>query len=193
MQELQGYVILAGMVAAAIAFAVFKSRRNTRRMSGAWGAAASVLTDPETQNEEHRTVLGGGYAGREVWAELTTTWASPGVQTSATHNTNYTVAMVADRGRATWSVRPAGDAWSVEASDPDVKEAIASSGILSELAIQPAPPPELSFDRAGTLKFHQLIVPVYHPGLAPTADDFRRQLDLLSRLADLNAKVNAPQ
>jgi hypothetical protein len=193
-EDLQGYLILAAMIAAATAYAIYKGRTNTRRLAGAWDAAATVLENPKTQNEEHRTVLGGRYAGREVWAEFSTTWASDGVRTdmlSGAYATNYTVAVVGERGRAAWSIRPDGSGWRVEANDPAVQAALESSDLLAELPRAPAPPADLRFDRDGTLRFHRSYVPTYYPGMAPSADQFRADLALLSRVADVNRRVNA--
>lgn len=77
--------------------------------------------------------------------------------------------------------------WHIKTKDEALQQRLASLGVLDTIQQWPSTPEIVHKARPGTLKYEQQVNSMF---ALPAPDQFKAQLDLLARLAQINAQAN---
>lgn len=174
------------------------------RLTNAWGPLVGLVNGKVTGDGggAASSWLSGAYQGRPMVAKL-----APNVSTSSADGSGgikynyFDVALTETPGRQDWAVDTVRGAlglgraeWRVVTKDPTLEGALTAAGVIDLVAAfgQPAgtfqlPPVEFS-RREASLRYRADI----SPAVAPSPQQFGRMVELLAKLAEINAQVNPP-
>ena len=167
----------------------FKSARFTK----AWGPLIPILNGQVAHDGGGAATswLTGTYSGRQFRASMIPNRNR--YQGESGHNYNYfDVALLGVAGSQDWSIeyRTAlwgiqQEGWHIESKDAALQERLRASGII-DLVSRFGSPAVKYGSRERTLLYSEEVTPLW----TPMPERFREELDLLLRLAQMNAEVN---
>ena len=203
---LLGAIVLVPFLVFIFVAGYFIYKFKNARLTNAWGPLVGLVNGKVVGDGGGGTSswLSGTYQGRPVVAKL-----APNINESTTDSTStgvkynyFDVALTGVPGRHNWAVdygrRVLGvgqSGWRVETKDGALQAALAAAGVTDLVAPFGQPPqhfhlPPVQYSRGEqTLRYRADIT----PALAPTPQQFGQMVELLARLAVINAQVNPPQ
>ena len=199
---LYGAIGLVIFLVVAFIAGYFLYKFKNARLTSAWGPLVGLVNGKVVGDGggAASSWLSGTYQGRPVVAKL-----APDLNQHEDGGSKYNyfdVALTGVPGRHNWavdyrrSVLGVGQSgWRVETKDGALQAALAAAGVTDLVAPFGQPPqhfhlPPVQYSRGEqTLRYRADL----SPALAPTPQQFGQMVELLARLAVINAQVNPPQ
>lgn len=166
-------------------FLIWSTRKSNAEYAKLWGRIAGLVNGTSKGNR-----MTGTYQGAPVEAEIK-------MFSDDDETTYYYKLSLAPGGRGQdWSVRYGGERlfgsgkqhWHVKTKDDALKARLVAARVLELVAVRPQHTEVNYKAKLGTLVYQEDATGAFD---VPAPEEFKAQLELLARLADVNRQVNA--
>jgi hypothetical protein len=178
-------IAIVGMVALLVPLIIWFNKRANQKYAALWATLSGAVNGASKGN-----TLTGSYNGMPVQAKIRS-------QSDGDNSTDYYYELTITPGMQgkDWSLSYTGDkmlgfgakSWHVKTRDEALKQRLIEAGVANSMAAWQGAPDVSYKAKGGALKYETQVNGMF---AIPSLEQFTAQLDLLTRLAQVNQQVN---